>query len=112
LFSPCLAFEEERRSHSTWLGSRKLVKKEILLWNVSTYTYRELPALSNVKSKQYHDRDKKNSAYETLLVKYREMYPNATKDDVKKKINSLRTNYRKERKKHKVLTLVCCQNIA
>jgi hypothetical protein len=39
------------------------------------------------------------SAYETLLVKYKEMYPDATKD-VKKKINSLRTNYRKELKKH------------
>jgi nitrogen fixation-related uncharacterized protein len=97
LFSPCLAFEEERRSHSKWRGSRKLVNKEILLWNVSTYI--ELPALWNVKSKQYHDRDKKNSAYETLLVKYKEMYPDATKD-VKKKINSLRTNYRKELKKH------------
>jgi nitrogen fixation-related uncharacterized protein len=93
LFSPCLAFEEERRSHSKWRGSRKLVNKEILLWNVSTYI--ELPTLWNVKSKQYHDRDKKNSAYQTLLVKYKEMYPDATKD-VKKKINSLRTNYRKE----------------
>jgi hypothetical protein len=40
---------------------------------------------------------------------YKEMYPDATKDVVKKKFNSLRTNYRKELKKHKVLTLVCCQ---
>lgn len=62
--------------------------------------YRELPCLWNVKSKQYHDRDKKNTAYETLLSKYKEMFPQANKDDVKKKFNSLRTNYRKELKKH------------
>lgn len=64
------------------------------------HLYRELPALWNIKSKDYHDRDKKNTAYDTLLVKYKEMFPDATKDDLKKKFNSLRTNYRKELKKH------------
>ena len=43
---------------------------------------------------------KKNAAYETLLSKYKEMFPLASKDDVKKKINSLRNNYRKELKKY------------
>lgn len=62
--------------------------------------FRELPSLWNVKSKEYHDRDKKNIAYESLLSKYKEMFPQASKDDVKKKFNSLRTNYRKELKKH------------
>lgn len=62
--------------------------------------YRELPSLWNVKCKEYHDRDKKNNAYETLLSKYKEMFSQASKDDVKKKFNSLRTNYRKELKKH------------
>ncbi|KAL4715603.1 hypothetical protein ACJJTC_006182 [Scirpophaga incertulas] len=62
--------------------------------------YRLFPCLWNTKSKDYHVRYKKNAAYQTLLCKYREMFPNATKDDVKKKINSLRTNYRKELKRH------------
>ncbi|XP_047543352.1 uncharacterized protein LOC125075687 [Vanessa atalanta] len=62
--------------------------------------YRELPSLWNVKSKEYHNRDKKKVDYETLLSKYKEMFPKASKDDVKKKFNSLRTNYRKELKKH------------
>ena len=52
-----------------------------------------------VKSKEYNDRNKKNAAYEILLAKYRERYPEATKEDAKKKINTLRTNYRKELKK-------------
>lgn len=42
----------------------------------------------------------KKADYETLLSKYKEMFPKASKDDVKKKLNSLRTNYRKELKKY------------
>lgn len=61
--------------------------------------YHELPVLWKVKSKEYSDRNKRYAAYETLLAKYRERYPTATKDDLTKKINSLRTNYRKELKK-------------
>jgi len=45
------------------------------------------------------DRNKKNHAYDILLKKYQERFPTATLDDVKKKFNSLRTNYRKELKK-------------
>lgn len=62
--------------------------------------YRDLPTLWNIKSKIYHDRVKKNNAYDLLLDKYKEMFPEATKEDVKKKFNSLRTNYRAELKKH------------
>ncbi|KAM3958843.1 uncharacterized protein ACR2FA_007146 [Aphomia sociella] len=62
--------------------------------------YRNLPALWKVKSKLYYDRDKKNKAYDLLLAKYNEMFPNATKEDVKRKFNILRTNYRKELKKY------------
>ncbi|GBP96150.1 hypothetical protein EVAR_100842_1 [Eumeta japonica] len=36
--------------------------------------YRELPSLWNVKSKEYHDRNKKKFAYETLLSKYRDVF--------------------------------------
>ncbi|XP_072942157.1 uncharacterized protein [Epargyreus clarus] len=79
--------------HNPKVKERKFIRECIQL-------YRELPSLWNVKSKEYHDRDKKKIAYEILLSKYKEMFPQASKDDVKKKFNSLRTNYRKELKKH------------
>ncbi|CAH2245474.1 jg8719 [Pararge aegeria aegeria] len=61
--------------------------------------YRDLPALWNVKSKVYHVRAKKDMAYKILLRKYREWFPEATRDDLKRKFNALRTNYRKELRK-------------
>ena len=61
--------------------------------------YRSLPALWQIKSKEYSDRQKKDSAYETLLIKYREYYKEGTKDELKKKLNALRTNFRNELKK-------------
>ncbi|XP_061380752.1 uncharacterized protein LOC116775412 isoform X3 [Danaus plexippus] len=79
-------------------GSAKDKEREFLIGCIELY--RDLPALWQTKSKLYHDRDKKNTAYDILLAKYNEMFPRATKEDLKKKINSLRTNYRKELKKH------------
>ena len=58
--------------------------------------YRSLPALWDVKCKDYCNRSKKGEQYEVLIEKYRENYPDAEKQDVIKKINSLRTNFRKE----------------
>lgn len=61
--------------------------------------YRGLPALWDVKSKDYSNRDKKGEQYDVLIKKYREKYPDAEKQEVVKKINSLRTNFRKELKR-------------
>lgn len=61
--------------------------------------YRELPALWKVKSPEYNNRVKKNDAYDTLVTKFQEKYPDITREEVKKKFNSLRTNFRKEVKK-------------
>ena len=44
---------------------------------------------------------KKNEKYEHLLRKYRERFPDADKDQLTKKFNSLRTNFRKELKRIK-----------
>lgn len=63
--------------------------------------YKKLPALWNVKLKVYNDRQLKQESYKILLVKYREMYPHATMEDLKKRINSFRTNFRREFKKVK-----------
>ncbi|XP_066153390.1 uncharacterized protein [Euwallacea fornicatus] len=63
--------------------------------------YKAEPCLWLVKSKDYHNRNKRAVAYEKLKEKLREIEPNATKEDVLKKINSLRSNVRKEKKKYK-----------
>ena len=56
--------------------------------------YHGLPALWNVKSKDYSKFDKKGEQYDVLIEKYHEKYSDADKPDVVKKINSLRTNFR------------------
>lgn len=48
-----------------------------------------------VKSKECSDCEK-NGAYEILIEKFQEVYPVVARDIVTKKINSLRTVYRKE----------------
>lgn len=61
--------------------------------------YRSEPCLWRVKSKEYHDREKRDAAYERLVIKLKELEPDATKKSVVKKINNLRSNVRKEKKK-------------
>nr|XP_014094634.1 uncharacterized protein LOC106620614 [Bactrocera oleae] len=61
--------------------------------------YKSLPALWNAKSPEYRKKDKKNEAYEILIRKFREKYANINRKDVTKKINTLRTNFRKEVKR-------------
>lgn len=62
--------------------------------------YKSLPCLWKVKSKEYHDRVVRDGAYEQLVNKMKEIEPEATKHSVIKKINNLRTCYRKEQKKY------------
>ncbi|XP_063535902.1 uncharacterized protein LOC134745756 [Cydia strobilella] len=66
-------------------------------------SYRSETCLWMTKSKDYHDRNKKNAAYRRLVEKYKVIDPNANRGIVVKKINNLRTNYRKELKKIKTL---------
>ncbi|XP_011055950.1 PREDICTED: uncharacterized protein LOC105146970 [Acromyrmex echinatior] len=61
--------------------------------------YRSLPALWDIKSKDYRNRRKKNDAYAILINKYREKYPKATRKDIIRKFYLLRTNFRKELKR-------------
>lgn len=61
--------------------------------------YRALPSLWKIKSDEYSNRNKKSQDYKILLHKYQEKYPNATVDDIKKRFNALRTNFRKELRK-------------
>lgn len=73
-------------------GERKFILECIEL-------YRTLPALWNIKSKEYSNRIKKKEQYDQLLQKYKEKYPDADKQQLVKKFNSLRTNFRKELKR-------------
>lgn len=86
----CLAFEI--MSSKTTADERKFLLEFI-------EEYRSLLALWCVTNPYYYNRNKKNEEYEKLLCKYRERFPDADKNDVIKKINSLRTNFRREVKK-------------
>ncbi|XP_050427796.1 uncharacterized protein LOC126837881 [Adelges cooleyi] len=62
--------------------------------------HRTHPCLWQIKSKEYHDRDKKEAAYKLLIEKLREIEPDANKAVVVRKINNLRSNVREEKKRH------------
>ncbi|CAG9773326.1 unnamed protein product [Ceutorhynchus assimilis] len=74
-------------------------EREVLKTFISVY--RQNPILWNTSLKEYSDRDKKNKCYKQLVEIYQKIKKRATIEDVKKKINSLRTNYRKDLKKIK-----------
>nr|CAH7733549.1 unnamed protein product [Callosobruchus chinensis] len=57
--------------------------------------YKSLPCLYEIKSKDYLNKAMKLSAYNQLVEKLQ----TATKDTVVKKINNIRSSYRKELKK-------------
>lgn len=61
--------------------------------------YRQLPCLWNIKSKNYSNRKEKAKAYETLINYCKTVDQNASIDTVKKKINNIRSAFRKEHKK-------------
>lgn len=58
--------------------------------------YKTHQCLWNVELKTYNNRFKRDEAYEFLIQKLREIEPNVDKTGVVRKINSLRTVFRKE----------------
>jgi hypothetical protein len=83
------------------LINRKFRKMSDLRNYSKQFMYREFPCLWRIKSKQYSNRNLRNEAYEKLLAKWKEIEPEANKDMVIKKINTLRTAFRREMKKVK-----------
>ena len=79
------------------MSAKKEAEKKFLIEVLGVY--RTLPALWRIKSDDYSNRDKKAKAYDILLQKYREHFTSATLEDLKKKINNLRTNFRNELQK-------------
>ncbi|XP_013106980.2 uncharacterized protein LOC106086739 [Stomoxys calcitrans] len=61
--------------------------------------YKTMPSLWDMSSEEYHDKELKKINYERLLQKFRQMEPMASMKEMKRKINVLRTNYRREVKR-------------
>lgn len=61
--------------------------------------YETLPELWNSSSSAYSNRTKRNNALDKLLVIFKKIKKEAKREDVRKKINTLRSNFRKELKK-------------
>lgn len=61
--------------------------------------YRNLPELWDIESPSYSNRIKKAVAYDVLIEKLKPMEPDATRDRIVKKINNLRSTFRKELRK-------------
>ncbi|XP_067627004.1 uncharacterized protein [Eurosta solidaginis] len=75
------------------------IKRRATLLNKSYFGLSSLPALWNVMLEEYSNRDERAKQYETLLEFYKKRYPNATVDNVKRKINTLRSNFRREKQR-------------
>lgn len=61
--------------------------------------YRNHPVLWRVKDASYANKMLREAAYKRLLVLYKTANPTATIDAVKRRINNLRSTFRKELKK-------------
>ncbi|XP_069702767.1 uncharacterized protein [Periplaneta americana] len=72
-------------------------KKEAILAFIETY--RSLPELWNLEHPHYSNRRKKAAAYDSLIEKLKVIEPDASRETVVKKINNLRSAFRKELKK-------------
>ncbi|XP_037935835.1 uncharacterized protein LOC119669871 [Teleopsis dalmanni] len=58
--------------------------------------YRSLPALWDVNCAEYNDKIKKEDAFRQLTRKYQERFPKADRKEALRKMNILRTNYKRE----------------
>ncbi|CAJ0938723.1 unnamed protein product [Ranitomeya imitator] len=79
-------------------GSRSMSANEQDCVRALIEMYRSLPCLWKIKSADYSNRYKKKDAYENLVAIYKEHHPTETVDEhiVRKKIQALRTVYKKE----------------
>lgn len=77
--------------------NEKRHERDVLLQFI--HTYRDHPALWKVKSKEYCNKIARGKGISALQDILKELEPNCTRDAVIKKINCLRTAFRREYKK-------------
>lgn len=94
-FSPTEA-EVDTNSDSEVVESRQ-DDRELLQKFIEIYE--TLPELWDASNSSYMNKVKRNLALDKLLNVYIKIKPGAKREDVRKKINTLRSNYRKEVKK-------------
>jgi hypothetical protein len=75
----------------------KMNKREATLAFIEAY--RSLPELWDTENRHYSNRVKKAAAYDNLIEKLKVLEPDASRESVVKKINNLRSTFRKELKK-------------
>lgn len=68
-------------------------------WTEFINLYRSMPCLWNIKSKYYGIRSTRQDAFEELAVKCRDVFPKADVAFVKKKLDNLRSSFRREFRK-------------
>lgn len=68
-------------------------------WEEFILLYEEKPCLWNAKSKNFRNKQLRNAAYEQLIEKCKELFPNANKEFVVKKISSFRASFRRQLRK-------------
>ncbi|XP_075983927.1 uncharacterized protein LOC142981717 [Anticarsia gemmatalis] len=76
-------------------GERKKVITEIL------EIYRNMPCLWNFRSEEYKNKTKRDEAWEILTKKFKQIEPDSDVAYAKKKIEHMRTSYKREAKKVK-----------
>ncbi|XP_053952783.1 uncharacterized protein LOC128859751 [Anastrepha ludens] len=77
------------RQHAHSVGKRAF-------WTEFFALYESLPALWDLNDPSYKDKQSRAHGYEILVMKMREIDPSACREDVLRKINIFRTNYRRE----------------
>lgn len=74
-------------------------EEECQFWAEFIEIYKENLCLWKIRSKEYSYKVKKNAAYDLLVAKLKEKDSGATRELVTKKINNMRSSFRKECKK-------------
>lgn len=92
-----MADDEPDRDVALAASADLITERDFVLLLISLY--RDYPALWKIKSKEYADKNKRSLALTSIVKALRVYKPTYTEELLKKKINALRTNFNKERKK-------------
>lgn len=91
--------EDGTHSDDIDMLSANITDREFTLHFISVY--RDMPMLWKIKSKEYMDKNKRGTALKKMTNLLKMCRRNITEEDVKKKINILRTSFKREQNKVK-----------